>query len=79
MQTIGASGEMRLTIDSHSLTICDHGASMSHPNAIMKNPITDVSMLRAMQYLVARVCQYSGLRVCTRNITAVRAEDVAMR
>jgi hypothetical protein len=67
----------RLTIDSHSSTTCDHGALASQPKAIMNTAVTEMSMLRAMQYLVKSVCQYSGLKVFIRHNTAVRAEKVA--
>jgi hypothetical protein len=65
-------------MDPHSLTICDQGALASHPKAIMNTAVTDMSVLRAMQYLVKSVCQYSGPKACMRHRTAVREEKVAV-
>lgn len=79
MQITVAFERKRLTVDSHSSTICDQGALTSHPKAIMNTPVTDMSMLRTMQYLVKSVCQYSGLRAFMRHKTAVRAEKVAVK
>jgi hypothetical protein len=65
-------------MDPHSLTICDQGALTSHPKAIMHTAVTDMSVLRAMQYLVMSACQYSGPKACMRHRTAVREEKVAV-